>query len=154
MRVRWERWGDGEQAILFLPTWSIVHARVWKAQLPWFAQRYRVLTFDGRGNGGSDRPAVPAAYDEQEFAADALAVLDATATERAAIVGLSMGAQRGLLLAANHPERITGAVFIGPSITLEEEQLRPAFDDELESGEGCDDNNVTNGDGCSSRVQN
>ena len=39
---------------------------------------FRVVTFDGRGNGRSDRPGDVAAYAESEFAADALAVLDAT----------------------------------------------------------------------------
>ena len=62
MRVFWERYGDGEPTILFLPTWSIVHSRCWKAQIPYFARHSRVLTFDGRGNGRSDRPAEPERY--------------------------------------------------------------------------------------------
>ncbi len=45
-------------------------------QIPYLARHCRVLTFDGRGNGRSDRPAT--GYDEREFAADALAVMDAT----------------------------------------------------------------------------
>ena len=49
-----------------------------------------------------------AATTEREFAADALAVMDATATERAVLVSLSLGAQRALLLAAEHPERVDG----------------------------------------------
>ena len=110
VRVFHEVYGDGEPTVLLLPTWSIVHSRIWKAQVPWFARRFRVLTFDGRGNGLSDRPQDPAAYGEEEFAADALAVLDANEVEQAAIVGLSMGGQRGLLLAANHPERVSAAV--------------------------------------------
>jgi len=61
VRVFWEGYGEGERAILFLPTWSIVHARVWKAQIPYFARHFRVITFDGRGNGRSDRPAEPEA---------------------------------------------------------------------------------------------
>ena len=56
----------------------------------------------------------PAAYAEAEFAQDALDVMDATATERAVIVGLSRGAQRALLLATKHPDRITSAVFVAP----------------------------------------
>ena len=103
VRIHWERFGDGRRTVLFMPSWSIVHARVWKAQVPHLARRFRVLTFDGRGNGGSDRPQDAAAYDEREFAADALAVLDATGTDRADVVSLSMGAQRSLLLAATHP---------------------------------------------------
>ena len=67
--------------MLLLPTWSIVHSRVWKLQIPYLARHCRVVTFDGRGNGLSDRPEEPAAYAEEEFAADALAVLDATGTD-------------------------------------------------------------------------
>jgi pimeloyl-ACP methyl ester carboxylesterase len=77
-----------------------------------------VVTFDGRGNGRSDRPSGPEVYAEREFMADALAVLDATTTERAVIVGLSMGAQRALLLAAAHPERVAGVALIGPAVPL------------------------------------
>jgi pimeloyl-ACP methyl ester carboxylesterase/predicted glycosyltransferase len=101
--------------VLLLPTWSIIHSRHWKMQVPYLARHCRVLTFDGRGNGRSDRPSEPESYAESEFAADALAVMDATQTPRAVIVGFSMGAHRGLLLAADHPERVQAAVFIGPN---------------------------------------
>ena len=87
----------GEPTVLLLPTWSIVHSRHWKMQIPYLARHCRVLTFDGRGNGRSDRPAEPDAYREEEFAADALAVMDATGTERAVLVSLSRGAERSLL---------------------------------------------------------
>jgi pimeloyl-ACP methyl ester carboxylesterase len=118
VRIGWERFGDGSPTVLFLPTWSIVHSRCWKAQVPYFARHFRVLTFDPRGNGSSDRPRETAAYAEAEFAADALAVMDASGTDSAVIVGWSKGAQRGLLLAAEHPERVLGAVFIGPALAL------------------------------------
>src|SRR6266545_7208837 len=113
VRTFYEVYGDGEPTLLLLPTWSLLHSRHWKMQIPYLARHCRVVTFDGRGNGRSDRPQEEAAYDEREFAADALAVLDATHTERAVIVGFSLGAQRGLLLAAEQPERIEAAVFIG-----------------------------------------
>ncbi len=86
--------------------------------MPYFARHHRVLTFDGRGNGLSDRPAESSAYDEREFAADALAILDATGTEQATIVSLSLGAQRALLLAAEHPDRVDGLVFLAPTLPL------------------------------------
>jgi hypothetical protein len=72
--------GSGEPTVFLLPTWSIIHSRHWKMQIPYLARHCRVLTFDGRGNGRSDRPMT--GYGEEEFAADALAVMDATATER------------------------------------------------------------------------
>ena len=96
-------------------------------QIPYLARHCRVVTFDGRGNGRSDRPPEPEAYREEEFAADALAVMDATATERAVLVSLSRGAERSLLIAANHPERVdrigvhragsTAAIRLAPRLT-------------------------------------
>ena len=140
VRISWERYGDGEPTVLLLPTWSIVHSRAWKMQIPYLTRHCRVVTFDGRGNGRSDRPADPEAYAEAEFAADALAVLDETGTQRAVIVGNSLGAQRGLLLAAAHPERVSGAVFIGPALPLgtqtERAQALAAFDERKDVYEG------------------
>ncbi len=118
VKLYYEVYGTGEPTVFLLPTWSIIHSRHWKMQIPYLARHCRVLTFDGCGNGRSDRPA--SGYEEREFAADALTVMDATATERATIVSLSLGAQRALLLAAERPERIGGAVFICPSLPLVE----------------------------------
>src|SRR5215211_2382482 len=102
VRLFWERYGDGETTVFLLPTWSIVHSRFWKTQIPYLARHYRVLTFDGRGNGSDDRTTGAAAYTEVEFAADALAVMDATATRRAVLVSLSCGALWSTVLAADH----------------------------------------------------
>jgi pimeloyl-ACP methyl ester carboxylesterase/predicted glycosyltransferase len=140
VRVFYEAYGSGETTVLLLPTWSIIHSRHWKMQIPYLARHCRVVTFDGRGNGRSDRPAEVEAYDEREFAADAVAVMDATTTERAVIVGFSLGTQRGLLLAAEHPERVEAAIFIGPAYpgggSPLTERLGHAWDEELETSEG------------------
>ncbi len=114
VRVFWESYGEGEQTVLFLPTWTLVHSRVWKAQIPYFARHFRVICFDPRGNGRSDRPDHVHAYDESEFVQDAVDVMDACGVDRALCVALSRGAQRGLLLAAEHPERVDGLALIGP----------------------------------------
>jgi predicted glycosyltransferase len=72
--------------------------------------------------------------------ADAIAVMDATQTERAVIVGFSLGAQRGLLLAANHPERVEAAVFVGPTYPggghPRPERTVYSWEDELDTDEG------------------
>ena len=139
VRVFYEVYGAGDQTVLFLPTWSIIHSRHWKMQIPYFARHFRVLTFDGRGNGRSDRPSEVTAYAEEEYAADSLAVMDATGTDRAVIVSLSLGAQRTLLLAAEHPERVAAAVFISPSVSLGDplpERVRYRFEDVLDTDEG------------------
>ena len=86
VRTFYEVYGEGEPTVLLMPTWSIVHSRCWKLQIPYLARHCRVVAFDGRGNGRSDRPAEPEAYVEQEFADDALAVMEATGTDRAVLV--------------------------------------------------------------------
>jgi pimeloyl-ACP methyl ester carboxylesterase len=135
--VHYEVFGDGEPTVLLLPTWAIVHSHAWKMQVPYLARHCRVIAFDGRGNGLSARPSEPAAYAEVEYAADALAVLDATGTKSAVIVGHSMGCQRGLLLAADHPERVNAAVFIGPAVPLgaqtERARVMGSFDREADA---------------------
>jgi pimeloyl-ACP methyl ester carboxylesterase len=139
VRVFWERYGDGEPTVLLLPTWSIVHSRIWKLQIPYLARHCRVLTFDGRGNGKSDRPPDPQAYAEAEFAADAVAVLDATETERAVLASISLASQRALILAAEHADRVLGALFIAPSLPIapgHPERSVHSFDEPLETDEG------------------
>jgi pimeloyl-ACP methyl ester carboxylesterase len=135
VRVHWERYGDGAPTVLLMPTWSLFHSRHWKLQIPYLARLFRVVTFDGRGNGRSDRPQESAAYADTEYVADAVAVLDATGTERAVVAGLSMGGGYTLRLAAEHPDRVLGAVFIGASIPILDRprgepdvQVRPEFE--------------------------
>ena len=140
VNLYYEVYGSGEPTVFLLPTWSIIHSRHWKMQIPYLARHCRVVTFDGRGNGRSDRPDDPEAYAETEFAADALAVMEATETDSAVIVGFSLGAQRGLLLAAEHPERVEAAVFIGPAYPgggspLPERTIH-SWEDELDTEEG------------------
>ena len=60
-------------------TWSIFHSRHWKLQIPYLARHYRVVTFDGAATAARTGRRIPSAYGDTEFAADALAVMDATA---------------------------------------------------------------------------
>jgi pimeloyl-ACP methyl ester carboxylesterase/UDP:flavonoid glycosyltransferase YjiC (YdhE family) len=139
VRIFWERYGDGEPTVLLLPTWSIVHSRHWKLQIPYLARHFRVVTFDGRGNGRSDRPSGPDAYRTDEFAADAIAVMDATATASAVLLGVSCGALWATILAADHPERVDGVAYVGPAVGLapgNPDREKYAFDEELDADEG------------------
>jgi pimeloyl-ACP methyl ester carboxylesterase/predicted glycosyltransferase len=118
VRIHWERYGEGVPAILLLPTWSINHSRHWKLQIPDLARLFTVVTFDGRGNGFSDRPLESNAYDAIEFADDAAAVLDAARVDAAVVAGVSLGALYGLHFATRHPERALGALMMGPTISF------------------------------------
>ena len=118
VKVFYEVFGTGAPTILLLPTWSVVHSRTWKMQVPYLARHYRVVTFDGRGNGRSDRPVGASSYVAAEYAADAVAVMDATGTDRAVVVSLSRGASYSLHLAAGWPRRVAGQVFLCPTTPL------------------------------------
>jgi pimeloyl-ACP methyl ester carboxylesterase/predicted glycosyltransferase len=136
VRVFWERYGEGEPTFLLPPTYEIVQSRSWKGQIPYLSRHGRVVTFDPRGNGRSDRPRDYAAYTRPEVAADALAVMDATGTQRAIVVAwCDMG--DSLILAAEHPERVAGLVFIAPVLPVRGPEVAPyPFDEVLDTDEG------------------
>jgi pimeloyl-ACP methyl ester carboxylesterase len=118
VRIGYEVFGQGEETLLLLPPWSIVHSRFWKAQVPYLARHFRVITYDPRGSGRSDRPDTPAGYGPHKDAADAIAVLDATGTPRCVFVAHCAIAGGALLLATEHPERVAGAVFMTPALPI------------------------------------
>ncbi|TDD22072.1 alpha/beta hydrolase [Kribbella turkmenica] len=131
--------GTDGPTVLLLPTWSIVSSRMWKAQVPYLSRHYRVITFDGRGSGRSDRPVGAAAYNDSEFVADALAVLDATGTESCVLVGFSRGCPWALQLALEQPGRVLGIVCIGPATRLApklEERTHWTFNERHENTDG------------------
>jgi pimeloyl-ACP methyl ester carboxylesterase/predicted glycosyltransferase len=116
IKVGYEVYGDAGRALLFMPTWTMATSRVWKAQVPYFARHFRVITFDARGNGRSDRVTDPAAHDDRETARDALELLDLFGVERAPVVGLSRGGRCILRLWEMAPERVERIVLIGTSL--------------------------------------
>jgi len=118
IRIHYEVHGTGQPALLLLPTWAIVDSRHWKMQIPFLARNYRVITFDPRGNGRSDRPRDPAAYADSAFASDIRAVLDATGTERAVLGAFCTGFVWALLFAAAHPQRVDGIITIAPTLPI------------------------------------
>ena len=118
VKLHYEIYGDGRQTMVFLPTWTIVHSRVYKAQLPYFSERFRCITFDGRGNGKSDRPSDAAAYTLDNHLADALAVMDATDAGKAILVGLSFSGMLTCVLAAYHPDRVKSAILAATAASV------------------------------------
>jgi pimeloyl-ACP methyl ester carboxylesterase/predicted glycosyltransferase len=118
VRIHYEVYGEGKQTMVFLPPWSIVHSRVYKAQLPYFSERFRCIAFDPRGNGRSDRPDDVAAYSLANCVADALAVMDATDAGHAIVLGLSFGGLLACVLAAYHPERVKAAILAGTAALI------------------------------------
>ena len=136
VKLYYEVFGTGDRTVLLMPTWQVVYSRLWKAQVPYLARHFRVVTFDARGNGRSDRPSGPEHYADTEIVDDTVAVLDATGTDRAVAAGFSMGGWWSTRLAAEHPERVAGLVLIAPMCLLEPLPLADIFADPLPVDEG------------------
>jgi pimeloyl-ACP methyl ester carboxylesterase/predicted glycosyltransferase len=139
-RIYYEVFGTGHPTVLLLPTWAIVDSRHWKMQVPFLARHWRVITFDPRGNGRSDRPEDPAAYSDECYVSDARAVLDATRTGPAVVAGFSAGCFWAMQLARSDPQRVLGLVEIGPFLPFTglplPEWTTYSFDEELDTDEG------------------
>lgn len=71
----------------------------------------RVIIFDKRGMGLSDRDA--GAYTIENVTADAMAVMDAAGSERAALLGISEGGPASVMIAATHPDRVSSMALFG-----------------------------------------
>jgi pimeloyl-ACP methyl ester carboxylesterase len=76
----------------------------WMGQIRFFNRYYRVITFDNRGAGKSDKP--PGAYSTRMMANDTVKLMDLLAIEKAHIMGLSMGGMIAQELAINYPQRV------------------------------------------------
>ena len=110
--------GEGPLDLLFLPGWISQIEQLWELPaLRRFFDRLsavgRVIVFDRRGTGLSDRVVAPHSLDQEVL--DALAVLDAAGSERAALFTYLLGGLVGALLAAEHPQRI-GALIMYASV--------------------------------------
>lgn len=110
--------GDGDTDIVWVPGW------VWDIEasldvpgvgvfLDELAGLGRLIMFDKRGTGQSDRVQEGHYPSFEERVGDLLAVMDAAGSDRAALVGFSEGGAQALLAAAQHPGRVTSVVSIG-----------------------------------------
>jgi pimeloyl-ACP methyl ester carboxylesterase/DNA-binding CsgD family transcriptional regulator len=107
--------GDGPPLVR-APHWFTHLEHDWTnpAMRPWvedLSKRYRVLRFDQRGTGLSDRE--PPEISFEAHVRDLECVIDAAGLERFAILGLSQGAASGIAYAAHHPERVSHLVLCG-----------------------------------------
>ncbi|MBK0328495.1 alpha/beta fold hydrolase [Rhodobacteraceae bacterium F11138] len=111
--LHYEIYGEGPHTIVFVPTWAIIHSRCWKAQVPYFAERFRVVTYDPRGNGKSDRPDAVEDYAVEHLIEDVRAVMDASGTEKATLFGFSFSSAISFSAAARMPDRVEAVVSMG-----------------------------------------
>lgn len=117
VRVRYEVHGTGETTILLIPGWTLP-ARSWKAQIPYLSRHFRVIAYDPRGTGRSDRPEGTAAYALSEHTADAVAIMDVVGARAVIPMGKSRGAQTALTLAAELPDRVDAVIVGAPFVPM------------------------------------
>jgi pimeloyl-ACP methyl ester carboxylesterase len=130
--IAYQRFGSGPDVVSIPPLISNVEImwehEVFRRFLELRADRTRVLHFDKRGVGMSDR--VTQAPTLEERIGDILAVMDAEGVERAGILGVSEGALMAQHFAATHPERVDRLVLVNAVPGLAALAELPAYSDE------------------------
>jgi len=116
IRLYYEVAGQGDPVVFIHGLGS--SARDWEYQVPFFAPRYRVVVFDVRGHGRSDKPTGP--YSVPLFAQDAAALIRALEAAPAHVVGISMGGMIALQLAVDEPALVRSLVVVnsGPELVV------------------------------------
>ncbi len=104
IELYYEDHGTGD-AIVLAHGYSAT-ARMWAPQVSAFASRYRVVTYDARGQGRTEVPTDPALYSQPTMVEDLHQLLRHLRISRAVIGGLSMGGNVALNLALAHPEMV------------------------------------------------
>ncbi len=90
---------------------GIADRRMWEPQIPVFAEKYRVITYDMRGYGKTEMP--PGYYAHHR---DLYRLMDYLGITRANILGLSLGGREALNLTIEHPERVNRLVLVGSGL--------------------------------------
>jgi class 3 adenylate cyclase len=113
LRIAYQVVGDGPFDLVFVPGFVSHIEALWEeptstAFLEHLASFSRLILFDKRGMGVSDRPVEPSTLEQGMD--DVLAVLDAAGSERAALFGASEGGPMSMLCAATHPDRVSALV--------------------------------------------
>lgn len=98
-------------------------AKYWAPNIPALAEHYRVVAYDHRGTGRSDR-ALPATVTVEDFADDILALMDALEITRTRIVGHAAGGVAGLALASKADDRLGKLVVVNGWIKADPHFLR------------------------------
>ena len=104
--IYYEVHGAGEALLLIMGLGG--SSALWFRQVPVFSRQYRVVTFDNRGTGQSDKPDIP--YTMEIMVGDLAGLLEAIGIHAAHVFGISMGGMIAQHFALRHPERVTSLI--------------------------------------------
>ncbi len=116
VEIFYEVYENTGPTLLLIPPSPITNSRIYKAQVPFLARHFRVVTFDGRGNGRSGRPIGTEQHSRANNVADILAVMDASETDRAVLVAHCHANWWAIDFASEHPDRVNAFVAISPGV--------------------------------------
>lgn len=108
---------DGPTLLFIAPT-PITHSRFWKAQVPYLSRHFRVVTFDGRGNGRSGRPTDPAEHASDIVLGDIAAVVEESGIDEMVVIGHCHGSWWAVETTAVHLGRTRALIAIEPGVPL------------------------------------
>ena len=114
IEIYYEVYDNEGPTIVLVPTTTIWNSRQWKAQIHYLSRHFRVVTFDGRGNGRSGKPTSEDAYLDEELKGDILAVLDASETDQGVLAAQCHSVPWIVDLAVRVPDRVSGLIAIAP----------------------------------------
>lgn len=108
--------GEGQPIVLIHGLGS--SSRDWEMQVPFFSKHYRVISFDLRGHGRSQKPRGP--YSMSLFAKDTAELIKSLGAVQAHVVGISLGGMIALQLAVDHPELVKSLAIVnaGPEVVV------------------------------------
>jgi pimeloyl-ACP methyl ester carboxylesterase len=108
-RLHWSSSGTGAPAVVLLDGVGCA-GYIWRFLRPDLAPRHRVIHWNYRGHGKSERPVDPARVSVADCVDDLWAVLDAAGERSVVLIGHSMGVQVALEAHRSEPERVAGLV--------------------------------------------
>jgi aminoacrylate hydrolase len=100
--IYYEQAGQGEPLVFASGLNGV--GRYWKPQVALFSQHFRVITYDQRGTGQSDR--IQREFSLDQMAEEVVGLMDALKISKAHLVGMSTGGAIGQTIAIVHPERV------------------------------------------------
>ncbi len=102
VKLYYEVHGDGDPVILICGLGSQLQS--WATQVPIYSKHFKVIVFDNRGSGKSDKPEEK--YLTSDMADDTAALMEELGIESAHIVGKSMGGMIAQWLAIKYPKKV------------------------------------------------
>jgi len=127
--IHWEEHGQPDGPPILLSSGLGGSGSYWQPNLAALGTRHRVITYDHRGTGRSDRD-VPGDLTVEAMAADVIALMDAIGLETCTFIGHALGGHIGLALALSAPERLDRLVVINGWAKLDPHTAR-CFDTRL-----------------------